>query len=113
MIDKVKKFIYQIEINTIAASMGTFSDGMKKFFSYFSKKYPEYYEKYFNVGTSYSNNIPLHKEDVIDSIAESMYSAVKLFSPENYQSTLIVFIVQDTEKNVFDQRSVESALWEK
>jgi hypothetical protein len=31
MIDKIKKFVYQIEINTIASSMGFFSDSIKNF----------------------------------------------------------------------------------
>jgi hypothetical protein len=107
MIDKIKKFIYQIEINTIASSMGFFSDGLKKFYSHFSKRYPEYYEQY------NQDSIPLNKENVIDNIVEGIISAIRLFSPENYQKTYVVFIVQDKETNVFDQKAIENGLWDK
>jgi hypothetical protein len=109
MIDKIKKFIYQIEINTIASSMGSFSDGLKFFFNHFSKKYPDYYSKYFDMENNY---VPINKENVIDNIVDSMYTAVKLFS-NDYQNNLIVFIVQDKERNEFDQRSIEEMLYEK
>lgn len=92
--------------------MGTFSDGVKKFFNYFSKKYPEYYDKYLNTESS-QNSLPLHKENVIDSIVDSLYTAAKLFSPEDFQNSLVVFIVQEGEKNEFDQRSIETQLYEK
>jgi hypothetical protein len=110
MIDMYKKFIYQIEINTIASSMGTFSDGLKKFINHFSKKYPQYYSRYFD--TESSNLVPLHKENVIDNMADSMFTAVKLFS-NDYQNCLIVFIVQEKERNEYDQRSIENLLYEK
>ena len=107
MVDKTKKFIYQIEINTIASSMGMFSDKLKGFFNYFSKKYSELFSNF------KSENIPLEKENVIDNIANSMNSAIKLFSPDNHANTVIVFVVQENERNEFDQRSIEVILWEK
>ena len=109
MMDKFKKFIFQIEFNTIACSMGFFSDSIKKFYSHFSKKYPKYYEKYFNS----SNEIPLGKENVIESMADSMVKAIKLFSPDNYQNTIILTVVQENERNEYDQRSIETVLWDK
>ena len=112
MIDKMKKFIYQIEINTIAASMGTFSDGVKKFYSYFSKKYPEYFEYYLNLYSNDNSCLPLEKENLVDSIVESMYEATRIFRSDVKES-LVVFIVQEGERNVFDQRSLENLLWEK
>ena len=112
MIDKVKKFIYQIEINTIASSMGAFSDGLKKFFLHFSKKYPQYFEQYFNIENS-SYSIPLEKDNVIDKISNSINTAVNLFSPELGNKTLVVFIVQENERNEYDQRAIEAQLWDK
>jgi hypothetical protein len=113
MVDKIKKFIYQIEINTIASSMGTFSDGVKKFFIYFSKKYPEYYQKYFD----HENNdykIPLEKENVISKISSAMSLTLSKFNSENpSRQSIVVFIVQDEERNEYDQRSIENQLWEK
>jgi len=107
MVDRLKKFIYQVEFNTIASSMGTFSDKLKSFFNYFSKKYPTLYSDF------KPERVPLEKENVIDNIAASMYSAIKLFSPTNYTNTIIVFVIQDNERNEFDQRSIEVLLWEK
>ena len=107
MVDKVKKFIYQIEFNTIAVSMFSFSDGLKKFYSFFSNKYPNIYERYKD------KEIPLEKKDVIPEFSSSLIESIKLFSPENYKNTLIIFVVQENEKNVFDQRTIENELYEK
>ena len=107
MVDKVKKFIYQIEFNTIAVSMFSFSDKLKKFYSFFSNKYPEIYERYKD------KEIPLEKKDVIPEFSSSLIESIKLFSPENYKNTLIIFVVQENEKNVFDQRTIENELYEK
>ena len=107
MVDKVKKFIYQIEFNTIAVSMFSFSDKLKKFYSFFSNKYPNIYERYKD------KEIPLEKKDVIPEFSSSLIESIKLFSPENYKNTLIIFVVQENEKNVFDQRTIENELYEK
>jgi glutathione synthetase len=102
MIDKLKKFIFQVEINTIASSMGYFSDGIKQFYTYFSKKYPQYYDA--------NNSVPLEKPNVIEKIVDSLYTASTLFSQEK---SIIVFIVQENERNEFDQRSIENGLYDK
>jgi hypothetical protein len=112
MIDQLTNFLSQIEINTTASSMGSHSDRLKKFFSHFSKKYPEYFKIYVNTESSI-NHVALEKENVIDSVADSMIAAIKLFSPENYQKTLIVFIITKEERNIFDQRAIENQLYEK
>jgi hypothetical protein len=112
MIDQIRNFICQVEINTIASSMGSHSDQLKKFFTHFSKKYPEHFKKYLKSENARAY-VPLEKENVIDNIADSMISAIKLFSPENYQKTLIVFIVPKEERNEFDQRAIENQLYEK
>jgi hypothetical protein len=110
MIDQLTNFIYQIEINTIASSMGSHSDNLKKFYSHFSKKYPDLYSNHLNIEDEVPR-VPIDKENVIDTIAESMISAIKLFSPENYKSTCIVFVVQKPEFNQFDQIALENILW--
>jgi glutathione synthase len=107
IVDKVKKFIYQIKFNTIAVSMFSFSDKLKKFYSFFSKKYPEIYERY------KEKEIPLEKKDIIPEFTSGLIEAIKLFSPDNYKNTIIIFVVQENEKNVFDQRTIENELYEK
>jgi hypothetical protein len=123
MVDKLKKFIYQIEINTIASSMGSFSDALKKFHYHFLNKYPEYFGKYFTEKEVVNDRtkekeivresqIP-QKENVIDNIANSMIAAAKLFSPDGWKQTVVIFVTQDKERNEFDQRAIEEQLWEK
>ena len=46
LFDKIQNFLLFTEYNTIASSMGTFTDRVKKFYSYFSQKYPEIFKKY-------------------------------------------------------------------
>lgn len=110
MIDQLKKFVYQVEINTIASSMGFFSDGIKKFYSHFSKKYPEYFQNYLD---SEDKHVLTDKENTIDQIANAMVEAMKLFSPENYKSTILLNVVQENERNEFDQRAIETYLWDR
>jgi len=107
MVDATKKFVQQVELNTIASSMGMFSDGMKKFYSHFSNKYPELYS-----GIN-AENVPSNKAITLDSISNSMIEAIKLFSPENYNETIIVFVINENESNDYDIRKIEDKLWEK
>ena len=110
MVDKTKKFIYQIEYNTIAVTMGFFSDSLQNFFNYFSKKYPEVYAKYHG---KEKIKVPTEKPNTIETFANSMIDAIKLTCKDEYKNTIIVFIVQNGEKNLFDQRSIENELWDK
>jgi len=108
MIDSLKKFIFQIEINTIASSLGNFSDQIKKFYNHFKNKYPDIYNKY--IPGDYE--VPSDKEDIIENISDTMITAIKLLNLD-YKQSIIVFVVQEKERNIFDQRSIESKLWDK
>jgi hypothetical protein len=105
MIDQFKQFIYQIEINTIACAGEYFTDNLRTFYLHFSKKYPEYFNK-FN-----TDAIPLNGESITDSIATSMYTAIKL-NHTDPKETIVVFVIQEGEKNEFEQRAIEFQLWE-
>ena len=107
MVDKIKKFIYQTEFNTIAVTMATFSDEMKRFFTYFSKKYPEFFDRFLNKN---DREVLIEKSDSIPNFVDSIIEGIKLFN-ENYKETLIIFVVQENEKNIFDQRSIENDLY--
>lgn len=110
MVDKKKKFAYQIEYNTIASSMGVFSDKIKNFYTHFSEKYPSLYQKYLN---NKHISIPFQSDSVISNMTSAMIEAIKLFSPDNYTNTIIIFVVQATERNVFDQKPMENELYNK
>jgi len=81
MMDKYKKFIYQIEINTIASSMGFFSDSLRDFHKYFSIKNPELFRRYHE---SYS--IENSKENMI--IYKGNYCFFSYFISENIKKLL-------------------------
>jgi len=107
MVDTTKKFISQIEINTIASCLGYFSDKMRKYYQDFSTRFPQEYS-HINL-----DNLPLNRPVNIDSISDSILETVKLFSPNDYRNTLIVFVVQETESNEYDARSIQTMLFEK
>ncbi len=107
LFDGNQKFLFFTEYNTIASSMGTFSDRLKKFYSYFSEKYPEIFGKYKN------KEIPLEKANTVEKFSESMVEGIKLAFPQNYKDTLIVFVIQNNETNIFDQDSLRNELYDK
>lgn len=107
MIDQLKKFIYQVEINTISVSCASFTDCLKKFFKHFSEKYPEYFSRYSE------GSVPVHTQDIVSQIANAMLTACKLYDSDSYEKNLVIFIVQDNEKNEFEQRFIENELWDK
>ena len=107
LFDKKQNFLFFTEYNTIASSMGTFSDKMKKFYSYFSQKYTEIFKKYSE------KEIPLEGFNNIEKFAESIYEAIKLAFPQQYKESIIVFIIQKKETNIFDQYSLSDELYNK
>ena len=108
MFDNIQNFLFLIEYNTIASSMGTFSDRLKKFYTYFSKKYPEIFPK-----RAENSEYLLSGNDNIEKFAESMVEAVKLGFPQTYKENIIIFVVQKIELNIFDQYSLSNELYDK
>ena len=107
LFDKVQNFLLFTEYNTIASSMGTFSDRLKKFYSFFSEKYPDIFKKYKDT------IIPVESYDNIDKFSESMVEAIQLGFPNQYKESIIVFVVQKNETNIFDQCSISDDLYNK
>ena len=107
LFDKNQNFLFFTEYNTIASSMGTFSDKIKKFYSHFSQTYPEIFKKYSE------KEIPMEGFDNIEKFAESMHEAVKLAFPQQYKESIIVFVIQKNETNIFDQYSLSDELYNK
>ena len=107
LFDKNQNFLLFTEYNTIASSMGTFSDIIKIFYSYFSKKYPEIFKKYSE------KEIPIDGFENIQKFAESMFESIKLAFPQQYKESIIIFVVQKNETNIFDQYSLSDELYNK
>ena len=107
LLDKNQNFLFFTEYNTIASSMGTFSDRIKKFYSHFSKKYPSIFKKYEN------KEIPINDFDNIEKFSDAMFEAIKIAFPQQYQESIIIFVVQKNEVNIFDQYSLSDELYNK
>ena len=107
LFDKNQNFLFFTEYNTIASSMGTFSDKIKKFYLYFSTKYPEIFKKYSG------KEIPTGSFDNIEKFADSMHEAIKLAFPQQYKESIIIFVIQKNEINIFDQYSLSDELYNK
>ena len=107
LFDKKQNFLFFTEYNTIASSMGTFSDKIKKFYSYFYNKYPEIFEKYLE------KEIPMEGLNNIEKFAESINEAIKLAFPQQYKESIVIFIIQKNETNIFDQYSLSDELYNK
>ena len=107
LFDKVQNFLLFTEYNTIASSMGTFTDRLKKFYSYFSQKYPEIFKKY------KEKIIPTEGLENVDKFTEAMVEAIKLGFPQQYKDSIIIFVIQKNETNLFDQYSLNDELYNK
>ena len=107
LFDKVQNFLLFTEYNTIASSMGTFTDRLKKFYSHFSEKYPDVFKKY------KEKTIPIEGFDNVDKFTEAMVEGIKLGFPQQYKDSIIVFVIQKNETNLFDQYSLSDELYNK
>ena len=107
LFDKVQNFFLFTEYNTIASSMGTFSDRIKKFYSHFSEKYPEVFKKY------KEKLVPTDGFENVEKFSEAMVEGIKLGFPQQYKDSIIVFVVQKIETNLFDQYSISEELYNK
>ena len=107
LLDKNQNFLFFTEYNTIASSMGTFTDRIKKFYLHFSEKYPELFKKYS------IKEIPTEGYENIEKFGEIMFEAIKLAFPQQYKESIIVFVVQKNETNIFDQYSLSDELYNK
>ncbi|KAG7193673.1 uncharacterized protein KQ657_000360 [Scheffersomyces spartinae] len=100
--------IKQVEFNTISVSFGGLStkvgqlhDFLNKSGAYDSKYSYEYYDRG-EVGVS----------DSVNKLAEGLADGDKFYSQQqgNSKNGVVLFIVQNGERNVFDQKHVEFAL---
>ena len=107
LFDKIQNFLLFTEYNTIASSMGTFTDRFKKFYSYFSTKYPDIFKKY------KEKTIPIEGFENVQKFTEAMVEAIKLGFPQQYKDSIIIFVIQKRESNIFDQYSLSDELYDK
>ncbi len=106
LIDSVKKFIFQINLNTVGVNSGSFSDKMREYFHHFSEKYKEEYSQ------NSLENLQ-HKPNNVGSIIDSLFQAAKLFNVNDYKENLVVFVVDPNEINEYDTRAIQNRLYER
>lgn len=105
---EISPVIKQVEFNTIASSFGGLSEKVCNLHRYLARTnvYADILGERFG-----ANNLPLNEPilSVADGLAQS-HKAYAASTPLNY--TCILFIVQDSESNIFDQRHIEYCLLE-
>ena len=107
LFDRIQNFLLFTEYNTIASSMGTFTDRLKKFYSFFIEKYPDIFKKY------KEKKIVKDGFENVEKFSEAMVEAIKLGFPQQYKDSIIIFVIQKTETNIFDQYSIADELYNK
>ncbi|KAI8096912.1 glutathione synthetase [Halteromyces radiatus] len=95
--------IQQVEFNTIASSFGSLSTRTTELHKYLLSSIDNYGE-----GQITADQLP--DNNTVDSIAQGLASAWKLYGKSNAR---VMMIVQPGERNAFDQRWIEYALMEK
>ncbi|KIR43083.1 glutathione synthetase [Cryptococcus deuterogattii 99/473] len=97
--------IKQVEFNTIAASFGALSQRAGELHKYLAKATRNYYDvsPHLSNPANYPTNEPLKK------LAAGLAAAWKAFGDEQ---AVVLFVVQDGERNVFDQKWLEFELLE-
>ena len=100
--------IKQVEFNTIASSFGGLSEKVSNLHRYLARTntYADILGERFA-----ANNLPLNESilSIADGLAQS-HRAYAASTPLNY--TCILFVVQEPESNIFDQRHIEYCLLE-
>lgn len=104
-----KTTVKQVEFNTIASSFGGLSSQVSQLHRHLLSidAYPE--------NTTFPiNQDSLPVSESADALATGMAKAHKAYGPSATElPTCVIFLVQDPERNVFDQRHVEYSLNEK
>lgn len=104
MYDELEHSIKQIEFNTVSVSFGGLSLKVG-----LAHKYLNSSKSYSSDGKYYGDGIPVSNS--INELALGLARANQAYN-ESQRETAILFIVQDKERNCFDQRHVEYSLIE-
>ncbi|KAG7835603.1 hypothetical protein KL942_005141 [Ogataea angusta] len=107
MLDTLSQSIKQVEFNTVSVSFGGLSPKVGQLHSFLNSQglfgKPQYYR---------DSDLPISQS--IDGLANGLLEAVKYYeTTEQTASTIVLFVVQPGERNVFDQRAIEYDLFAK
>lgn len=104
LIDSNANQIKQVEFNTVSVSFGGLSTKVGELHKFFNES-----GKYSDDGsTFYTDEIPVSES--AELLAKGLWKAVEKYDTDN-NHTVVAFIVQQGERNVFDQRALEYNLF--
>ena len=100
LLDKDQKFLFLQEYKTSLDDFGSYTNSLLNFYNYFNVKYPNVFAKY----NGKEKEIPQNKGNTIEKIAEAIIEAIKLAFPQDYKTSLLVFVTQ--KKYDFDLQNL-------
>lgn len=115
LIDKLndnETAIKEVEFNTISVSFGGLSNKVSKLHEFLFAS--DYYTSCKNQNSFNSEAMEVPVSDSLQNIAQSLKLGVDAYEKQqNKKDTIVLFVVQPNERNVFDQRLIEYELYEK
>ena len=107
LLDKDQKFLFLQEYKTSLDDFGSYTNILLNFYNYFNEKYPNVFAKY----KGKEKEIPQNKGNTIEKIFEAIIEAIKLAFPQDYKTSVVVFITQ--KKFDFDLQNLINELYDK
>ena len=107
LLDKDQKFLFLQEYKTSLDDFGSYTNILLNFYNYFNEKYPNVFSKY----KGKEKEIPQNKGNTIEKISEAIIEAIKLAFPQDYKTSVVVFITQ--KKFDFDLQNLINELYDK
>ena len=107
LLDKDQKFLFLQEYKTSLDDFGSYTNILLNFYNYFNEKYPNVFAKY----KGKEKEIPQNKGNTIEKISEAIIEAIKLAFPQDYKTSVVVFITQ--KKFDFDLQNLINELFDK
>ena len=107
LLDKDQKFLFLQEYKTSLDDFGSYTNILLNFYNYFNEKYPNVFAKY----KGKEKEIPQNKGNTIEKISEAFIEAIKLAFPQDYKTSVVVFITQ--KKFDFDLQNLINELYDK
>ena len=107
LFDEDQKFLFLQEYKTSLDDFGSYTNILLNFYNYFNEKYPNVFAKY----KGKEKEIPQNKGNTIEKISEAIIEAIKLAFPQDYKTSVVVFITQ--KKFDFDLQNLINELYDK
>ena len=108
LLDKDQKFLFLQDYKTLLDDFGSYTNNLLNVFNYFNEKYPKIFTKYVEKD---KKEIPQNKGNTIQKISEAIIESIKLAFPQDYKTSVVVFVSQ--KKFDFDLQNLVNELYDK